>query len=522
MGVVKDVVLSLPSLTKDGYGVGTSDPNKKSDSDDSDPSDLEEGIEATQDLVKEVTDKVGEDKESRKGNKELLAKLDEAAKAELEKLEKANEKKAADRKQIADDPVAFADDVREKLNKEREEFKKEMAGLNSKVADDKTIEKMLAKIQRDRAIMSVAVMIGKGGFTVAAKFFAPLSIGTEAIAMSMNIAAAVQRAADLRAFVDEKAGARNAVSPYMSSIQNFVDNQANQLTQYSIRIALNGANIAASVAATAYPMAAPAVTVVAAVQSATELIFSVYNENRLSKAWKATKLALDNPGNRRLGLKARKMNPTLAKYTIAYGATIERDPIAISMCDACGITKDALEKENVNAQKVKTFLEVKFEEDGKVVRHYEDKPDWSADIPDPQLKADCVFYTYKVINDGLGTTPEAAKLGKITPPTELLTMIRAVGTELADGAPSDAIEAQLLMMGRLVSGFAAEANRFGPLGEEAADAVAAFGDLADVKQQKLVLRLLKAKQDEATQTRPRSGGGSPPPPQRPPPPPPRN
>jgi hypothetical protein len=359
----------------------------------------------------------------------------------------------------------------------------------------------MAQIRRDRAIMGMAVAIGKGGFEVASKFLAPLSIGNEAIKMALNIKAVVERAADLRAFVDESIGATNAVSEYLSSIQNFVDNQENQLDQYSIRIALNAANIAASIAATAFPLAAPAVIVVGAAQSSAELIFAVQSETRVRKAWNLTLKAFANPTNRRLGLMVRKFNPTLAKYTVAYGAMVEGDPIAMSMCNACGIDNDTLKNESSNAQKVKDFLELKFKDDEKVAFKYEDPATWVNDLPDAKLDAGCVLHTYKVIADGFAkdtseaTQKKVDKVGAISPqPKELVPLVKEVG--LIDVAKLEQqddkqIKTALMMIDRVINGFRAEGQRFAPLGTDASNAVEAFGELAEPLQNKVVMMMLR-------------------------------
>lgn len=415
----------------------------------------------------------------------------------LQQLETEVDDKALRREQLAEQPEEFAQSVRAELDREKEEFKKELEGLRDP-AKVKSIQALMAKIQKDRAMMAVAVAIGKGGFSVAAKFLAPMKIGTEAIKLALNIKAVVERAVALRAFVDEAAGATNAVSPYLSSIQNFVDNQSNQLDQYSIRIAFNAANIIAAAAATAFPLAAPAVAIVDAGASAAELIFTVANEKRLREAWALTKEALGNPGNRRLGLRVRKFNPTLAKYTIAYGAKIAGDPIAVSMCNACGIDNDSLKKENEGAAKVKAFLELKFNEDGKLAIKYEDPPTWIDDLPDPQLTPGCVFHTYKIIAEGLATNPSASKVGGISPqPRELATLLKVAAAEVPDTVTGDEMRAHVLLVERVTNAFKAESDRLSPLGPEAAHAVGTFSDLSETLENKLVMRLLKKMQEEA-------------------------
>jgi hypothetical protein len=473
-------------------------------------------VAGTGDIVAEVIsegEETYQEQQESKEQAEIRKKAEEKFKEASEKAEKDAEEYEKAREELDEElkkhPEKLVESLNKELAKEREEFNKKLKQLNDPSVDFKTIDKLMADIKRDRAIMGMAVAIGKGGFEVASKFLAPLSIGNEAIKMAMNIKAVVERAADLRAFVDESIGATNAVSEYLSSVQCFVDQQDNQLDQYSIRIALNAANIAASIAATVCPIAAPAVTIAGAAQSAAELIFAVQSETRIRKAWAMTKQVLANPSNRRLALQVRKFNPTLAKYTIAYGAMIESDPIAISMCDACGIDNDALKNEGSNAQKVKDFLELKFKDDDKVSFKYEDPPTWVDKLPDAQLTPGCVFHTYKVIADGFAqdgseaTQKKLVQVGAIAPePKDLVTLVKQVSeidvTELEKEAapkgkeePYPQIKANLMMIDRVVNGFRAESARLAPLGADASNAVAAFGELAEPLQSKVVMLLLK-------------------------------
>jgi hypothetical protein len=493
-GVIKDVVLTLPSLAKDTRDLATAgdQPKSKDDSDQSDDSEddpLGDALESTGEQVDTVKEEVEKQLEERE---KLLEKLDGAGGEKLKALSENVDKAAEDRKKLEADPVVFAKSVEEELKKEQEEFKKELQGLGDVLATEKTIEKLMAKIQRDRAIMSVAVVIGKGGFEVASKFFAPLSMGTEAIKMAANIAAAAQRAQDLRKFLEMQKRSKNAVSPYLTSVQNFVDNQANQLTQYAIRVALNGAAIAAAAAATAFPLAAPAVAITAVVQSESELLFQVYDEKRLKDAWTLTKSALDDPSNRKLGLRARKLNPTLAKYTIAYGAEVAHDPIALNMCQECGLSLETVA--NADAKKIKAYLVLRFDKDGEVVEKFDDPQDWQADLPEPKLAPDCVFATYAIMKDAEEKHLFKGKAsGDLKPPSDLVALVRAVAKDLPTGATPEELEARLVLLGRVQDGFRAEAARMAPLGDGAGSTIEAFAGIAEVQANKLVMELLKAK-----------------------------
>ena len=147
---------------------------------------------------------------------------------------------------------------------------------------------------------------------------------------------------------------------------------------------MNGVKLIVAAVAATMPHAAPAVPAAAALSSGVNAVMGGIKQAQLKKAWQATKKALNNPKNRRLGMKARKMNPTLAKYSIAYGM-MEEDPIAVSMGLACGLNEKTLKNPSTNVAKVKQYLEAKFPDDGTVVGFWEEEKGWEGDLPDPKI-----------------------------------------------------------------------------------------------------------------------------------------
>jgi hypothetical protein len=498
-----DIASGLPSLGSDVWGVaggGVSQPNMSGNGGSEKP--IDDTVQTIQDTVGDVQQIISSNKDA---SEELKKKLEKEAEGKFEGLAEKVDKDEKKREEAKKDPEKFAAAVQKELEDEKKAFVDQLNGLNDPTTDQKTVMKLIAKIQKDRAILSVAVAIGKGGIDVASHFFGPLAMATEAIKMSLNIAAAVERAVYLRKFVDEKIGASNATSPYMTSIENFVENQANQLTHYAIAAALNGVKIAAAAAATAYPAAAPAVPIASAIQAGAEALYQFYNANQVRKAWNVTKEALSNPENRALGLKARKVNPTLAKYAIAYGATVDRDPIAVSMANACGLDNETLKNKDTNVAKVKMFLEIKFKDDNKVVGHWEDPAKWTAQLPEVEVNAAAVFKTYKVITDNLSKSPAYIEVlggAKAVPPNDLIGLIRALEKQTVPEPPtSEILTERLSLIGRVVGGFNAERVKLGPIHEDVDAILEAFADAADLQQEKLVMALLKLKVEDAKKSK---------------------
>jgi len=506
MKVLLDFAKSIPTIAGDAYTLdkGTDAPPK-----DTDPN-------ATQSSKKQAETQL-----KTSGKQILKTAMD--GKKSLDELSEQLEKEAdAEVKEQKDkESVDVALQVQKDIEKEKQEFLAELQNLNNPSTDGKTVMKLIQQITRDRAIISVAVAIGTGGIEVASKFFAPLAVGTEIIKMAANIAAAVQRAADLRAFVDEQEGAANAVSPYMSSIQNFVGNQENQLTHYAIAAALNGVKIAASVAATAFPMAAPIVTAVSAVQTAAEGLYQFHHQSELKASWEITLAAFADPQDRKLGLQARRQNPTLAKYSIAYGALEEKDPVAVHMANACGLDNETLKNKDTNVGRVKQYLEVRFPDDGTVVGYYEDAKGWQGKLPKAALVPGTVFNTYAVITSELKSTPgylEVFGSTKAVPPDALIALIRFAQKPLAETDKEDPtkLEERIDLLSRLVDDLGGEGNRLRPISGDIPGVFAKFGELAEASADELTMALVKAKLEAAKkqheeaqkkQQQPQTGGG---------------
>ena len=68
----------------------------------------------------------------------------------------------------------------------------------------------------------------------------------------------------------------------------------------------------------------------------------------MAAAWKVYRDALRNPSNRKQIRRAMRQNPTLAKYTIAYGALVAEDAIAMEVANRCGLSDKVLKNAKAN------------------------------------------------------------------------------------------------------------------------------------------------------------------------------
>ena len=248
-------------------------------------------------------------KVAQKANKEIQAALEVVAKAEAE-LQKVEDESAA--QEILKEAVSELTELSEA----------ETAGI-----DASKIDKLLAKIEKDRLLWNMAIQIAEGGAAFAATFVPALGVPGMVARLAANMVAAGQRLQQYSRWCENQKDFEAAQDALASSSQNFVKNQASQAIYYTMQSLFKAAEIVGNVmklAAVAGPAAAGLEAVAKASSKAAEIIQKHKKKEELEAAWKITQKAFKNPGNRKLGLKARSLNPTLAKYSIAWGAIVKK------------------------------------------------------------------------------------------------------------------------------------------------------------------------------------------------------
>ena len=367
--------------------------NKKLEDKELDPEEKEKLEKRKEELAERLEDLAGRTESSGEGLDESAKLLGEAvelsenAKAELEKLEK----KASDKG--AEVVLAESERVLKRLEDEQKAHLASLAALGKVQPDEndlKSIAALIAKMEKDRAIMATALSLASAGTAVLAEFFAPMAGTVTLVQFVGNLQAAAERAMAMRTWMEARGDALAAVSPYQTTIANFVKNQAEQFSHYAIKAALNLVKAATQFAAagglTAH-VAKVAEAVVKLSETAEELIYKVYQEKQLERAWELTREALSDPQNRRLGLMARGLNPTLAKYTIAWGAVVKRDTIAVSAMARIGLDRETLARRDASVGEVKRFLDTLYKDDQTVLGEFSDQEWPEGKPPQPALQA---------------------------------------------------------------------------------------------------------------------------------------
>lgn len=246
-------------------------------------------------------------------------------------------------------------------------------------SDAARIDTLIRKMIKDRMIIDTALKIAQGGASVAAKFVPAMSAAGNAIKLAANIMAAAERGRDLYHWKKNTKDFSMAQNMLSAASQNFVRNQAEQFSYYTIQAAFEAAQLIGELAGATGIASAAGKAVVAAAEAAKtcqDLVRDYARKEDLESAWKMTCKAFNNPTNRKLALQARSMNPTLAKYCIAWGAYEKKDPLARNAVRAINLTESSLEHEATDVQKVVEYMEVYFRDDLSLYREIELYGDW--------------------------------------------------------------------------------------------------------------------------------------------------
>jgi hypothetical protein len=293
----------------------------------------------------------------------------EKAAAIAQQLAEAEEKELLEESRA--DDAAFQKELDE-IDQAADAQRRKIATGAGGDASVKSIAKLIVVMQTKRIILTSAAKIAQGGLDVAAKFFAPLEIAGASLKFIQCLVTAANQAMELNRWLKNAEKAKKGESIYGPTIDNFIANREIQLTHATIKAALQLVKLAGGIVAAFGGVAAPAgeaIAKAAAIAEASEeLIYQAVEKKRVAAAWSVTREALLNPNNRKLGMRARKMNHTLAKFSLAYGAVVQKERIAISACSSCGINEDSLAHKDTNVQNVAKYFEIYFPDDKKVLK----------------------------------------------------------------------------------------------------------------------------------------------------------
>lgn len=249
------------------------------------------------------------------------------------------------------------------------------------------LEKRIAKMERDRKLLDWSANIAGMGFDVAAAFFAPMAIAGSLLKFSLQIAKAAKRTMDFLVWLDKRTDMLTAASPFSSAVARFVQSASKQAAHYSAQAAVELCNMIGAIIETVGmctgPGAAIAVAVGKAIQAGAAIagaienvLYEISKRVDLEKAWKSYRLAMLRPENRKLGLKAVKANPTLAKYAVAWGCVIKKDLLVNDFLSSTGLNAETLRDDKTDVTMMVRYLEVRMADDIVVTGRTVPSTDW--------------------------------------------------------------------------------------------------------------------------------------------------
>ena len=235
------------------------------------------------------------------------------------------------------------------------------------------IEKQIAKIERDDFRRKWFVTLMSQGTEFASKFFAPLVMAGAGVSLLSNANEAMKRATDAQNFLEKQNGMLRDASSFSASIQNFLINANSQYYHYQIQSCCDACRLIGALIETCGYATGPG-SVIAAVVGQTmqasgralseleAIKYELEKNNEARAGWKIYKEALQKPENRKLALLAMKQNPTLAKYAVAWGAIIEKEPLLEDFLTVTGLTAESLADQK-DTKLVMKYLETRFSGD---------------------------------------------------------------------------------------------------------------------------------------------------------------
>ena len=343
--------------------------------------DFNNKIGATAGAIKTALEKNDKDVISKFVEAATAAFSDSATSAVLTKLRKAH----------GDDISATVNNtLTEELLEKQQECEQQEKEEMERIADQGDVqawagmlEKKIKKLERDKLTIDMAAKVGGLAFDVASKIISPLAIAGQLVKVVWNVTEAVKRNRDFYAWVDSRNDMLRAASAFSAPVRDFVHNADVQASHYEINAALEFIKMAgAIVECTGFgALIGKATQTAASIAGAIEAILYEKNQkNELETAWKMYKLALTQPENRKLALKAMKKNPTLAKYAVAWGAVIKKDPLVLDFMTTCGLDSYTLKDPNAKVGDVQKYLELRMPDDNVVVGRAVVSADWVPNI----------------------------------------------------------------------------------------------------------------------------------------------
>ncbi len=277
-----------------------------------------------------------------------------------------------------------------------------------------SIERVIAVNKRNQQIFELSKNIVNGGAGFVASLLPIAGIAPVATQLIFSFLEAAKHARQLHYWRQNVKEASKAGTVQMDAMMNRRGLEISQNIQADIKVALQAAELvgAAMETAAASGVGGPVGAIGTAIKASAkgtqglmQVAVTVKTEIDMARAWRTYKKALETPQDRKLARKALRDNPTLAKYAIAYGAVVDKNPVAQKALRRCGINAKTLADSGTNTKKVVEYLELIYKEDPVLLRSVPVKREWFPGNPDLTVTNFNRFFL-------MGTTKAKPKVAK--------------------------------------------------------------------------------------------------------------
>ena len=260
-----------------------------------------------------------------------------------------------------------------------------MEGEPDEVADAlAAIDRAIAKTAGLRARAEMINGITGGG----ASLVAALVPGTGAVAAAQAVAYDIfclcQAVRVHNEWVASMEVSFRANSAYAAAIEKTMKNARITLSQKSVKLVLDSLKLGNEIGRCFDPTGAT--TIVSASLTMTSALvdygYKMRKEVEITRGWNAYKKARANPENRQAARKAMRMNSTLAKCCIAYGACMEKDPAAQEAIRISGLSPAVLADDKDICNKLVAYLENELSDDPVVLSVERQPKKWQPGKPE--------------------------------------------------------------------------------------------------------------------------------------------
>ncbi|KIN65586.1 hypothetical protein Z945_630 [Sulfitobacter noctilucae] len=251
-----------------------------------------------------------------------------------------------------------------------------MEGEPDQIAENlKAIDRAIANTSALRTRAELINGVSSGAAAITASFVPGAGAVVAAQAVAFDIYCVSKAVTMHNKWVDSMEVAFRAGSAYSPAIEKTLTNARITLSHKSVKLILDSVKLGNEIAK-CFDITGTTTIIGASLTMTSALVDYGYKMNKeveITNGWNAYKKARSNPANRKAARAALRLNSTLAKCCIAYGACMEKDPSAIEAIRISGLSPSVLADDKDVCKKLVNYLENEMNED-PVVMHVERQP----------------------------------------------------------------------------------------------------------------------------------------------------